>query len=67
MIRTVICPFFSKEYACNAGIDYITLKDAREIVKVCLNNFRNCQNFILLSQKTSFNETKLYIKGRGNL
>lgn len=57
MVANFLCPYFSKQKCCNAGSDYINLKDAKEIINVCLNNFKNCQNFILLNQKS---KTYLY-------
>lgn len=51
MATNLLCPYFSKQKCCSAGSDYINLKDAKEIINVCLNNFKNCQNFILLNQK----------------
>jgi hypothetical protein len=56
MIKALLCPYFSKnEDICGAGTTYINYNDAKEILDVCLKNFRICQRYIQLNQTISIN------------
>ncbi|GAB4434600.1 MAG: hypothetical protein OHK0040_05620 [bacterium] len=66
MSQKILCPYFSKkEDLCNAGFHYVDLKDAKEILNICIFNFQNCQRYIQLNrQLTPYLLKSSNIKGR---
>lgn len=50
MVKDLLCPFFNKNREfCAAGTDYITQKDATEILRVCIKDFECCLRYIELT------------------
>ncbi len=50
MYKDILCPYFGKKkMLCRAGTDYVNIAEAKEVVKICIEKYENCQRFIQLS------------------
>lgn len=49
MVTNLLCPVFDKSSEfCLAGTDYVTHKDAKKILRVCIKDFECCLRYIEL-------------------
>lgn len=55
MQSNLICPFFNTtKDNCEIGLDFIKIEDAKNIIDLCICNYKHCQRYKSLNKKQSY-------------
>lgn len=55
MQSNLICPFFNTtKDNCEIGLDFIKIEDAKNIIDLCICNYKDCQRYRALHKRHSY-------------